>query len=164
MNINQIPIWVANQQSNEPVTITDEWGNVVETGEIKTIYDEPFKLLITVSPAKGKAVTELFGDAINYEKVIQIAGKALLTEESRIWIDNLVNGELPRDEGGNLIPHDYSVYRIAPSLNYTSVAVNKVKISYSLISSLDTLRIVDAGGNALVDSEGYKLTIAKEVA
>jgi hypothetical protein len=99
------------------------------TGEWGVVYSEPIPMHGNVSPAKGEALLQQFGNDIQYEKIIAFAGKCPFKETDVLYIDNLIDGVIPRDNNGELVPHDFIVVRIAQSLNYTAVAINKVNVS-----------------------------------
>lgn len=120
---NQTPIWYANFDRLEATK--DEYSN--ETG-YKTILNDPVQMYANVSPAKGETETRIFGEDIGYDKVVVFAGKSPVTETSVFWIDNLVGGEIPQENGKN-VSHDYTVRKVAQSLNSTSLAVQKVNVS-----------------------------------
>lgn len=109
----------------EPIMETDEWGNVLDTGENTQPYSDPVKLKINVSQATGAAITEQFGNLDNYDKVLvttqmdcPINGTTLL------YIDTT-----PTQTNGKWSPHDYVVRRVAKSINGISIAVRKVDVS-----------------------------------
>jgi len=109
----------------EPITETDEWGNVLDTGENTQPYSDPVELKINVSQATGAAITEQFGNLDNYDKVLvttqmdcPINGTTLL------YIDTT-----PTQTNGKWSPHDYVVRRVAKSINGISIAVRKVDVS-----------------------------------
>lgn len=109
----------------EPITETDEWGNVLDTGENTQQYSDPVELKINVSQATGTAITEQFGNLDNYDKVLvttqmdcPINGTTLL------YIDTT-----PTQTNGKWSNHDYVVRRVAKSINGISIAVRKVDVS-----------------------------------
>lgn len=109
----------------EPITETDEWGNVLDTGENTQQYSDPVEMKINVSQATGAAITEQFGNLDNYDKVLvttqmdcPINGTTLL------YIDTT-----PTQTNGTWSPHDYVVRRVAKSINGISIAVRKVDVS-----------------------------------
>lgn len=125
----------------------DEYGR--QTGEYRVVYGEPVEALANISPATGASQTELFGQLDDYDKVIVIGNPDTPIDESAVlFIDKepefkaetvltLISGE---DEHGNtaIVPgekelqvpvYDYTVRRVARSINSASIAVSKVKIS-----------------------------------
>lgn len=99
------------------------------TGQYEMVFGEPRLIKVSVSAARGSADTELFGVTEQYDKAIMLDAKTQnlgICETSRIWIDTLPDpfwdDETP--------PHDYSVARVAKSLNFTALAVRKVDVSH----------------------------------
>lgn len=109
----------------EPITETDEWGNVLDTGENTQQYSDPVELKINVSQATGAAISEQFGNLDNYDKV-------LVTTQMDCPINGttlLYIGTTPTQTNGKWSPHDYVVRRVAKSINGISIAVRKVDVS-----------------------------------
>lgn len=158
-NRNKTPIWYANFDGMKPITVIDEYGNTLETGESAISYTDPIKLFANVSPARGESASRQFGEFEDYDKVIVFAGKSPVTETSVFWIDNLDGGEIPQIDGAN-IPHDYIVRKVAQSLNSTSLAVQKVNVSITYIPPEPIAQIIflDVYGNALLDASNKVLT------
>lgn len=95
-----------------------------ETGEYKVGYGEAVQLLCSVSPATGYAQAEMFGNLESYDKV-------LITDDMTCPIDEntvLFIDKAPEFENGKP-KYDYTVRRVAKSLNAISYAVSKVKVS-----------------------------------
>lgn len=135
-NRNKTFIWYANFVGKIPVQakdeygnpITDEYGNPIQTGESETIHTDPVRMMANVSPARGESNARMFGESEDYDKVIVFAGTSPVSETSILWIDNLVDKEIPQVDGVN-VPHNYIVQKVAESLNSTSLAVKKVIVS-----------------------------------
>lgn len=107
----------------EKVAIKDEYGNV--SGEYKLVYHEPKLYQANISAATGESQIAQFGSFIQYDRVI-------LTDDKNCPIDEhsvlCVDVAPTYDNEGNLI-YDYVVKRVARSLNTTSYAISKVKVS-----------------------------------
>ena len=106
----------------ERITLKDADG--YETGEYGVGYEEPVKLLCSVSPATGYAQVEMFGNLESYDKV-------LITDDMDCPIDEntvLFIDKDPEFKDGKPT-YDYTVRRVARSLNAISYAVSKVKVS-----------------------------------
>lgn len=106
----------------ERVALKDADG--YETGEYGVGYAEPVKLMCSVSPATGYAQTEMFGNLESYDKV-------LITDDMDCPIDEntvLFIDKEPVFKDGKPT-YDYTVRRVARSLNAISYAVSKVKVS-----------------------------------
>ena len=103
--------------------LVDENGN--RTGEERQTYSEPIKTLANISPASGIAQTEQFGNLENYDKVI-------VTDDMNCPIDEhtvlFIDKEPEHSTSGDLM-YDYTVRRVAKSLNSISIAVRKVSVS-----------------------------------
>lgn len=119
------PIYYRLYQGLNPFTVTDEWGNTVETGESVIGYADPVEFRASVSPASGVSNVEQFGDLDNYDHVIVTDDMACpIDEHSLIYI-----GIVPTQTGGVWSPHNYVVRRVAKSVNVVSVAVRKVDVT-----------------------------------
>lgn len=91
------------------------------TGQYELTYSEPLAIRCSVSASRGQADTELFGVSAAYDRTVLLDGDLQslgLDESSILWIDRTP------EEGA---PHDYTVYRVARSLNFTMLAVQKVE-------------------------------------
>ena len=111
--------------SIEPITVTDEWGNTLDTGESTVGYGEPVEMKANVSHATGASVTEQFGNLDNYDKVIVTTWMDCPIDESSVlYIDTV-----PTKTNGEWSKHDFIVRRVAKSLNGISIAVRKVDVS-----------------------------------
>ena len=96
-----------------------------ETGEKKVVYDEAVSMRANISPATGQSNVEQFGNLENYDKVIVTDDLTCpIDENSVLFIDK----SPVYDEEGNPL-YDYTVKRVAKSLNSISIAVSKVKVS-----------------------------------
>lgn len=102
---------------------TNEDGE--ETGETKVFYSKPIPMKANVSAATGYAQTELFGNFITYDKVIVTDDMSCpIDENSVLFLDK----KPEYDNKGNPL-YDYTVKRVARSLNSISIAVSKVTVS-----------------------------------
>lgn len=120
MKRNLKPVWYCLYSTK--ATQKDDDG--YETGEDGVSYGEPVKLMCNVSPATGFAQTDVFGNLESYDKV-------LITDDMNCPIDEntvLFIDKEPRVVGGKPL-YDYTVKRVAKSLNSISIAVSKVKVS-----------------------------------
>ena len=103
---------------------TDKDGNYVE--ETNT-YSDPVKAYGVFTPADGTARSQLFGMNEIYDKVITLnSNDDYLAVGSVLWVD--VEPEIDT-KGSTDTPFDYIVTRVAPSLNFISVAIRKVNVS-----------------------------------
>ena len=98
--------------------IYDEDG--YDTGEVKPSYFEPVALRINVSPALGESATRQFGDVVDYDRTLVTCDLSLpIDEQTVFWIDETDTSK----------PFDYTVKKIAKSLNSLLIAVKKVEVS-----------------------------------
>lgn len=103
--------------------IYDEYGN--ETGELTLGYGNPVTAWGNISPASGNSAVEMFGGLDNYDKVI-------VTDDLNIPIDTdtvlFVGKEYEEAEDGQPI-YNYTVRRVARSLNFVAIAITEVKVN-----------------------------------
>lgn len=103
--------------------VTDTEG--YETGEKLVRYSEAVEMRANISPATGQSSVEQFGNLESYDKVIVTDDLSCpIDENSVLFIDK----EPAYDGDGNPL-YDYTVKRVAKSLNSISIAVSKVKVS-----------------------------------
>lgn len=121
MKRNLKPVWYCLYKGEE--FVKDEDG--YESGEKQVAYHEPVKMMCNVSPATGYAQTEIFGNLESYDKV-------LITDDMSCPIDEntvlFIDTEPSFTDDGKPM-YDYTVRRVAKSLNSISYAVRKVKVS-----------------------------------
>lgn len=105
----------------EPVL--DEYGN--ETGEFNVFYKDAVSIRANVSPATGASQIEQFGNLSGYDKVIMTDDmNCPISETSVLFVDK----QPEYSEDGKPM-YDYTVKRVAKSLNSISYAVSKVSVS-----------------------------------
>ena len=96
-----------------------------ETGEHKVIYKAAVAMKANISAATGYAQVEQFGNFITYDKVI-------ITDDLSCPIDEhtvlFIDKEPEYDKEGTPC-FDYTVRRVAKSLNSIAIAVSKVNVS-----------------------------------
>ena len=109
--------------SGRKTPIFDEYGN--ETGEYEVGYEPPVCELGNISPATGHSVTEMFGELDNYDKVIVLDDvNTPIDTNTVLFIDK------PYEENAEGLPvFNYTVRRVARSLNSVSIAIRKVEVS-----------------------------------
>lgn len=121
LNRNRTKFWYCLYQDAEE--IYDEYGNA--TGEYTPVYSEAQEMWANVSPASGYAQTEQFGNLDSYDKVIVTDWKNCpIDENSVLFIDK----QPEHDVSTNAPLFDYTVRRVARSLNSVSIAVQKVNV------------------------------------
>lgn len=120
MKRNLTPVYYCLYSDRQPILDDDGY----ETGEYRVGYGEAVQLMCSVSPATGYAQAEMFGNLESYDKV-------LITDDMTCPIDEntvLFIDKEPEFENGKP-KYDYTVRRVAKSLNVISYAVSKVKVS-----------------------------------
>ena len=96
-----------------------------ETGEYDVTYGEPVEMRANVSAATGQSQVEQFGNLENYDKVIVTDDITCpINENTVLFID-----KEPSYDSQGRPQYDYTVKRVAKSLNSISIAVSKVKVS-----------------------------------
>ena len=118
---NQTTFWY-RLYNPSPAPIVDEWGN--ETGEYTVAYLDPVQFKANISPARGEAQVAQFGDLDNYDKVIVTADMTCPIDENSI----LYIGVEPVETDGVWSSHNYTVRRVAKSLNQIAIAIRKVDV------------------------------------
>lgn len=96
-----------------------------ETGEYVVSYTEPESIEVNVSPASGIAQQMMFGTLISYDKVLVTTDMDCpITEDSVLFVD-----KLPEYDSKGQPMYDYSVRRVAKSINVISIALKEAKVS-----------------------------------
>lgn len=98
------------------------------------IYSDPEKKEAVISEGSGEAFLQLFGMAVQYDRVITLnRGEEYLEVGSVLWVDTPIaldeNGHLQKENGKIVTPYDYHVVAVRRSLNVVNVAIRKVKVS-----------------------------------
>lgn len=119
MKRNQTTIYYANYEGLTDKTVTDEWGNVLKSGESVVNYSEPIAIDLVVSASTGMVAEELFGSLQDYDKILFTEKGCEINENSVLWIDATTDG-----------PHDYIVKKVARSLNFVAYAISRVEVGY----------------------------------
>lgn len=130
---------------SDKIPIVDEYGN--ETGEGIRTYEEPVLMYANISQATGQSNTEQFGKLENYDKVIVTDDlDCPIDENSVLFIDKepeytdgvtidyqesstLFGDDIATPVTVQTPVYDYTVRRVAKSLNSISIAVRKVEVS-----------------------------------
>lgn len=103
---------------------TDGDGNYTER---QNTYTDPVERTGVFTPANGAANDQLFGMNEIYDKVITLnQGEDYLAVGSILWVDTMPDID---KQGKTTTPYDYVVVKVAPSLNFISVAIRKVAVS-----------------------------------
>ena len=115
LNRNKQPFYYANYQGM--VKMYDTSGNF--TGEYELSYSTPVLVYGNISPARGAIYDSPFGLSEGIDKVIVLSDPDFpIYETSVLWVEKDVSQA-----------YDYTVVRIARSLNSISIAIKKVDVS-----------------------------------
>ena len=102
--------------------VEDTNGN--ETGELVPSYATAVEMQANVSPARGQASVEMFGNLDGYDKVLVTDWtECPIDENSVLFVDKAP----AYDNSGHPI-FDYIVRRVAKSLNSVAIAIGKVSV------------------------------------
>lgn len=116
---NLRPYYYALYKAHEPAI--DEHGH--RTGESKVTYLTPVKARASISATSGRAEAKLFGDFLNYDRVMITDDMSCpVDEQSVLCIDKPPT----YDSDGNLV-YDYIVRRRAEYLNVVVYALSRVE-------------------------------------
>lgn len=124
---NRQRIYYRNLIGSTPLTETDEYGNVLQTGEYVKTYSPLQTVKCYVKSAIGMNEAEPFGDFTSKRRTIYIdKNLAEINEYSQLWV-----GEDPQaDEDGNpTVPHNFTVDGISNGLNHIRIAIRKVEVN-----------------------------------
>ena len=114
-------VWYCQYVGKTPIVDSDGY----ETGEYTVTYTDPVSVEVNVSPATGTAQMMMFGTLIAYDKVMVTADlECPINENSVLFVEK----EPEFDEYGKPM-YDYTVKRVAKSLNYISYALREAKVS-----------------------------------
>lgn len=108
---------------DEKVPVYDADG--YETGEQTVSYSEAVSMQANISAATGQSQVEQFGNLENYDKVIVTDDMTCPINENTVLF---VDKEPTYDSEGKPA-YDYTVRRVAKSLNSISIAIRKVNVS-----------------------------------
>lgn len=142
---NKRKFWYCLFSGTEP--LYDENGDI--TGEQRAVYSDAVEQWANISHATGYAQREQFGQLDGYDKVIVFANPDTpITESTVLFIDKepeyraeaITTWTDTTDESGEPVRvlselevsvplYDYTVRRVARSLNSVSIAVSKVRVS-----------------------------------
>lgn len=100
--------------------LQDKLVNGKKTGEKEKAYSEPQEFWIYVSPSKGEADVEMFGQDVAYTNLMSTCDTSCpINEETILWV-----GKSSKDG-----KHNYKVNRVARGLNSILYAIQKVDVS-----------------------------------
>lgn len=110
---NQVEFWYSLYEGKEPILVDG-----FETGQYKEKYSAPVKAKARISTVTGESGAEMFGAAVQYDRVISSVQDLPIDEYSRLWVDTT-----PDEKCQNF---DYKVKRKAPGLDNHLWAIQRV--------------------------------------
>ena len=113
---NKTKVFYKNQTGIQE--LYDDYGNA--TGSYFPIYSELKEAWLSVSPNKGTADTQYFGNLLDYDRVMTTNNINLdIDEQTVLWIDgaDTNNG------------HNFVVERVARSIKSISYAIRQVDVT-----------------------------------
>ena len=103
--------------------IYDQEGTFIGS---KPKYSKPIKASGNISPSGGKVDVSMFGINANYSKVISPLPLGLPIKEGDIlWVDSM---PVIKNDGTTDTPWDYTISKIATSLNHKALAIRKTEV------------------------------------
>ena len=127
---NKRDFWYAPFQSSS--NLVDEYGN--ELNETTVAYGNPVACKGNVSAARGETAVRQFGEYESYDRVIVMDDpNTPINEYAVLWVDSIPtlneDGSLATNSDGSpMVPWDYTVKKVARSLNSVSIAISKVTV------------------------------------
>lgn len=127
---NKRDFWYAPFQSSS--NMVDEYGN--ELNETTVAYGNPVACKGNVSAARGETAVRQFGEYESYDRVIVMDDPDTpINEYAVLWVDSIPtlneDGSLATNSDGSpVVPWDYTVKKVARSLNSVSIAISKVTV------------------------------------
>jgi len=127
---NKRDFWYAPFQSSS--NMVDEYGN--ELNETTVAYGNPVACKGNVSAARGETAVRQFGEYESYDRVIVMDDpNTPINEYAVLWVDSIPtlneDGSLAtNNDGSPVTPWDYTVKKVARSLNSVSIAISKVTV------------------------------------
>lgn len=108
----------------EDVAVVDE-GDTIYTGDKRIVYGKPVQAWGNISEARGQSQEAQFGNDVDYDKVIVICRSDFPMDENAVlFVDKMPSF----DASGNPL-YDYTIKKVARSLNSVSYAISKGLIS-----------------------------------
>lgn len=122
---NKQTVYWRNLSGVSAMTTTDEFGNILETGEWNKTYGEVKSARLYVKSAIGQNTAEPYGDFTSKQRTIYaLPQEADIDEYSILWIGidpTLVDGE-------PTVPHNFTVDGVSHGLNHIRIAVRQVDV------------------------------------
>lgn len=123
---NKQTVYWRNLEGASVITTTDDFGNILETGELDKTYGEVKSARLYVKSAIGMNNAEPYGDFTSKQRTIYaLPQEADIDEFSILWIGKdpmVVNGE-------PTVPHNFTVDGVSHGLNHIRIAIRQVDVN-----------------------------------
>ena len=122
---NKQTVYWRNLTGASAMTTTDEFGNILETGEWVKTYGEVKSARVYVKSAIGMNNADPYGDFTSKQRTIYaLPEETDIDEFSILWIgiDPIL------DEGEPTVPHNFTVNGVSHGLNHIRIAVRQVDV------------------------------------
>ena len=121
---NKQTIYYRNLESTENTTVTDEYGNILETGENTKTYGDIMSTRAYVKSAIGENSAEPFGDFTSKRRTIYTQDEGI-NEYSILWVG--IDPEIV--DGAPTKPHNFTVDGVSDGINHRRILIRKVEAS-----------------------------------
>lgn len=135
---NKQNMWYALFKGEKPVYQKDEKGNIVyievdgekipvETGETEPCYYKPVPFSCTISFGGGESEAKQFGlDESEYSAIVLTDnGEFPIKNDTVFWYETDPNPQELPDGNFDMLPCDYRIVKISPSLGFTNYVLQK---------------------------------------
>lgn len=125
---NKQTVYYRNFVSQTDITTTDEYGNVLETGEKEKSYSEIKSVECYVKSAIGQNAAEPFGDFTSKRRTIYVDyNECDIDEFSQLWVG--VVPEIDESTGEVNTPHNFTVEGMSHGLNHLRILIRAVDVN-----------------------------------
>ena len=125
---NKQKIYYRNLTGSTSITTTDDYGNVLDTGEYVKTYSALASVKAYVKSAIGMNEAEPYGDFTSKRRTIYLdKGKADINEYSLLWVG--IDPRPDEQTGEPTVPHNFTVDGISDGLNHIRIAIRRVDIN-----------------------------------
>lgn len=123
---NKQTVYYRNYTSSTEITTTDEYGNVLETGEMDKHYGEVKSVKAYVKSAIGLNEAEPYGDFTTKKRTIHVDyDRCDINEYSLLWVG--IDPQLD-EHGEPTVAHNFTVDGISHGINHIRIAIRKVEV------------------------------------
>lgn len=128
LNRNKQTVYYRNFVSQSDITTTDEYGNVLETGEKDKSYSEVKSVKAYVKSAIGQNAAEPFGDFTSKKRTIYVMEHECdIDEYSLIWVG--IDPGVDEQTGEPSTPNNFTVEGVSKGINHLRVLIRAVDVN-----------------------------------